>query len=470
MSDRPAPARDHRTAQLAEGDSNLTPRRAAWQDATLEAETRALLEEDARWFLHQSLSTPCLNALESAEGAWVTDMGGRRYLDFHGNSVHQVGFGNRAVIEAIVRQLETLPFSTRRYTNRPAVDLARKLASLAPGDLNRVLFTTSGATANSAALQLARVATGRHKTISMWDAFHGGSLDTISVGGESQFRAGIGPLMPGTEHVPPPDPYRCPFRCRARAGACDLACADYLDYVLEKEGDVAAVIAESVRNAPYIPTPEYWAAVRAACDRHGALLILDEIPHALGRTGAFFTCENFGVVPDILTIGKGLGGGVMPLAAMIARDSLNVAADRALGHFTHEKSPVACAAGLAAIEEIEQRNLVGWARELGAWTLERLRELTGRHPLVGDVRGLGLLMGVELVRDRVTQERAIDETEAVMYAALDRGLNVKTTMGNVINLSPPLIITRDEMEIALGALDGALTVVEVEFGYVPAAR
>jgi len=450
--------------QLAEGDSNQTPRRAAWQAEHLDDETRALLEEDARYFLHQSLSTPCLNALSAAEGAEIIDLQGRRYLDFHGNSVHQVGFGNPAVVAAIKAQLDVLPFSTRRYTNRPAVALARKLAELAPGDLSRVLFTTGGASANSVALQLARVATGRHKTISMWDAFHGGTLDTISIGGEAEFRAGIGPLLPGTEHVPPPDPFRCPFRCRDRVGACDLSCADYVEYVLEKEGDVAAVVAESVRNAPYIPSPEYWKAVRAACDRHGALLILDEIPHALGRTGAFFTCQNFGVVPDILVIGKGLGGGIFPLAAVIAREDLNVAADRALGHFTHEKNPVACAAGLATIEEIERRGLVEHARTLGAWTLERLGELMERHPLVGDVRGLGLLLGVELVRDRGTRERAIEETEAVMYAALSRGLNFKTTMGNVINLSPPLTISREEMERALGILEASIAEVEATFG------
>ncbi len=460
------PARPAAIAQLAEGDSNQTPRRATWQAANLDQETRALLEEDARYFLHQSLSTPCLNALEEADGIWIQDLQGRRYMDFHGNSVQQVGFRNPRVIEAIKRQLDTLPFSTRRYTNRPAVDLARKLASLAPGDLNRVLFTTGGASANSAALQLARVATGRHKTISMWDAFHGGTLDTVSIGGEAQFRSGIGPLLSGTEHVPPPEPYRCPFRCLDRAGACDLSCADYVEYVLEKEGDVAAVVAESVRNAPYIPSPDYWKAVRAACDRHGALLILDEIPHALGRTGTFFTCENFGVVPDILVIGKGLGGGVMPMAALIARDGLNVAADRALGHYTHEKNPVSCAAALAVIEEIEERGLVGWARELGTYTLDRLRELMARHALVGDVRGLGLLLGVELVRDRRTRERAIEETEAAMYAALSRGLNFKTTMGNVINLSPPLTITREEMDRALAILEAAIADVETEFGYV----
>ena len=445
---------------LAEGDSNASPRRAGWQAGHLDEDALTLLAEDARYFLHQSLSTPCLNVLDGAEGAWLTDTSGHHYLDFHGNAVHQVGFGNPRVVAAVISQLQTLPFSPRRYTNRPAIELARKLVELAPGDLSRVLFTTSGATANSAAIQLARVATGRHKTISMWDSFHGGTLDTISIGGEAQFRAGIGPLLAGTEHVPPPEPYRCPFRCLDRTGACDLSCARYLEYVLEKEGDVAAVIAETVRNTPSIPTPEYWQAVRAACDRHGALLILDEVPHALGRTGRFFSVENFGIVPDILVIGKGLGGGIMPLAALIAREGLNVAADRALGHFTHEKNPVACAAGLAVIAEIEERGLVARAAELGAWALAELRALQAHHPLIGDVRGLGLLMGVELVRDRRTREPAIDEADAVMYACLSRGLSLKTTMGNVLHLSAPLIVTRDELGLAIAIIDDSLTEVE----------
>ncbi|HYU50257.1 MAG TPA: aspartate aminotransferase family protein [Candidatus Limnocylindria bacterium] len=451
--------------QLAEGDSNQTSRRTAWQAEHLDEETRELLAEDARWFLHQSLSTPCLNALGSAEGAWIEDVQGRRYLDFHGNSVHHVGFSNPRVLAAIRTQLDQLPFSTRRYTNRPAVELARKLASLAPGDLNRVLFAPGGAEANSMALQLARLATGRHKTISMWDAFHGATLDTASIGGEAQFRAGVGPLLSGADHVPPSDPSHCPFSCLDRAGQCDLACAGYIEYVLEKEGDVAAVFAESVRNTPYIPPAAYWQRVRAACDRHGALLILDEIPHALGRTGAFFTCENFGVVPDILVIGKGLGGGVIPFAALIARDGLNVAGDRAIGHFTHEKNPVAAAAALATIAEIEEGGLVARARELGEYALGRLRDLMATHPLIGDVRGLGLLMGVELVRDRGMRARAVEETEAVMYEALSRGLNFKTTMGNVINLTPPLTISREELDLAVSILDEAIGAVEMEFGY-----
>jgi len=453
------PAENDLSAEKSEGDINLSPLREQWQADILDAETRALLAEDAQYFLHQSLSTPCLNGLRSCEGIWLEDLQGRRYMDFHGNNVHQVGFANPAVIAAIKKQLDELAFCTRRYTNRVAVDLAKKLAEITPGDLTKVLFCPGGTSAIGMALKLARVATGRHKVISMWDAFHGASLDCVSIGGEAIFRAGIGPLLPGCEHVPPADAYRCLWDCSSRGG-CDLKCEAYLEYVLEHERDVAAVIAEPVRSTPYIPPPEYWQAVRRACDRHGTLLIFDEICHGLGRTGRMFTCEHFGVTPDILVIGKGLGGGVMPLAAMIARPGLDVAADRALGHYTHEKSPVACAAALATIAYLEEHNLVEHAKSLGDRTLAALRELMTRHPLIGDVRGIGLLLGIELVKDRQTRERAAEEAEAVMYRALSKGLSFKLTMGNILTLTPPLTITNEEMDQAVGILDECLTEVE----------
>ena len=443
----------------SEGDINISPRRVQWQDSHLDAESRALLEEDARYFLRQSLSTPCLNTMRACGGIYIEDTQGRRYMDFHGNNVHQVGFGNAEVIDAIKRQLDELSFCTRRYTNRTAVDLARKLAEIAPGRLQKSLFCPGGAEAVGIALKLARISTGRHKTISMWDSFHGATLDTISIGGEAVFRQDMGPLLSGTEHVPPADEYRCVFGCASRGG-CDLTCARYIEYILEKEGDIAAVVAEPIRSTPYIPKPEYWQAVRRACDRHGALLIFDEIPHALGRTGRMFTFENFGVVPDMVVIGKGLGGGVLPLAAVIARDDLDVAADRALGHYTHEKNPVLCAAALATIDYIEKHALAAHARELGRYTLERLKEMQQRHPMIGDVRGLGLFLGIELVKDRQTRERASDAAEAVMYAALSRGLSFKTTMGNILTLTPALTISREEMDRALDILEQAIGEVE----------
>ena len=442
----------------SEGDLNVSPRRKAWAKEHIDAETQRWLDMDAKYFLHQSLSTPCLNVLSHCEGINLEDLQGRSFMDFHGNNVHHVGFANRRVIDAVKNQMENLAFCTRRYTNIPAIKLAEKLAQLAPGDLNKVLFAPAGTVAIGMALKLSRMATGRFKTISMWDSFHGASLDAVSVGGEAIFRKDAGPLLTGTEHVPPPDCYRCLWGCEE--GDCTLQCADYIEYVLGKEGDVAAVIAETVRSTSIIPPNGYWKKVRAACDKHGALLILDEIPHCLGRTGRMFTCQHFDVVPDILVIGKGLGGGIFPLAALITREALDITPDRALGHYTHEKNPVACAAALATIECLEEENLLANAENMGNYATNRLRDMMQRHRIIGAVRGLGLLMGIELVKDRQTKVPAGEETEQVMYGALSRGLNFKVTMGNIITLTPPLTIIEPEMDRALDILDRCIAEVE----------
>jgi 4-aminobutyrate aminotransferase len=434
----------------SEGDLNISSSRKSWIESNVDADTQRWLDEDAKYFLHQSLSTPCLNVLSACDGIYIEDLQGRRYMDFHGNSVHQVGFRNRKVINAIKTQLDTLPFCTRRYTNIPAIKLATKLAEIAPGDLKKVLFAPAGTAAISMALKLARVRTGRFKTVSMWDSFHGASLDAISVGGEAIFRDGIGPLLPGTEHVPPPDPVHCPWKCGEE---CTLQCARYVEYVLEKERDVGAVIAETVRSAPYVPPREYWEIIRAACDRFEALLILDEIPNCLGRTGKMFVCEHYGVIPDMLVIGKGLGGGIIPLAALITRGQLDVMPDRALGHYTHEKNPVACAAALATIECLEEERLLENAKSVGEYALKRMKIMMKEHSSIGSVRGLGLLLGLELIESTETQERAVDAAEQVMYSALSKGLSFKVTMGNIITLTPPLTITQAEMDRALDILD-----------------
>ena len=432
-----------------EGDLNDSPLRQNWVTSHVDAATQKILDEDARYFLHQSLSTPCLNVLRSCIQSRLEDWQGRLYLDFHGNAVHQVGFGHERVVQAVIDQLRKLPFCTRRYTNEPAVALARKLAELAPGRLNKVLFAPGGALAMSMSLKLARAATGRFKTISMWDSFHGASLDTISIGGETQFREGIGPLLTGSAHVPPPNPDECPFDC---GQSCTLQCADYLEYVLRKEGDVAAVVAETVRSAPFFPPVEYWQQVRAACDRHGALLILDEIPHALGRTGKMFTCEHYGIEPDMLVIGKGLGGGVFPMAALLAREDLDVGQDHSLGHFTHEKSPVGCTAALATLDVIEEEQLLARATRLGTWALDLLKVLQEEHPLIIRVRGKGMMLGIDLLHS----------AEEVMYRCLAGGLNFKITMGKTLQLMPPLTISREEFILAVRILDRAIGSVESE--------
>jgi 4-aminobutyrate aminotransferase len=284
------------------------------------------------------------------------------------------------------------------------------------------------------------------------------------------FRSGpLGPLLAGSEHVAPFACYRCPYGYPERDGApqlelCRMRCASFIRYVLEKERDVAAVMAEPIRAVPHLPPPGFWQEVRAACDENGALLIFDEIPNGLGKTGRMFACEHVGVVPDILVLGKALGGGVLPVAALLTRPEFDILGDYALGHYTHEKNPVLARAALTTIEVIEDEGLVENAARVGAHALAHLRDLKATHPLIGDVRGIGLLLGIELVWNRTTKAPAIDEADAILYRCLERGLSFKTTFGNILTLSPPLTVTEAEIDQALAILDLAIGEAEREFG------
>jgi 4-aminobutyrate aminotransferase len=374
-------------------------------------------------------------------------------MDFHGNNVHQLGYRNSFIIDRVKTQMDVLPFSPRRYTNEPAISLAARLASLMPGSLNRVLFAPGGTSAVGMALKLARLVTGRHKVISYWDSFHGASLDAISVGGEREFRKGMGPLMPGVERVPPPETYRGIFK-----GDSDLFYAEYLEYVIEKEGDIGAFIAETVRNTDVqLPSQAYWKKVRELCTKHGVLLILDEIPIAFGRTGYMFAFEHYGIEPDIVCLGKGLGAGVIPMAAMVTRDEYNIATDVSLGHYTFEKNPLGSVAALAMFDYIEKNNLLDKVHADELFMREKLQGLQQKFPVIGDVRGRGLLWGVELITDQSTKAKAVKESELVMYECLQNGLSFKVSQGNVLQLSPPLIITREELQSALDILEAALS-------------
>ena len=378
-------------------------------------------------------------------------------MDFHGNSAHHIGYAHPRLVAAIKDQLDQLSFAPRRFANEPAVALAEKLAQISPGDLNKVLFTTGGSDAIEVAIKIARAATGRFKTVSFWDAFHGAGFGASSVGGEATFRSHIaGPLLPGTEHVAPFSCYRCPYN-HPGPDTCGLACAKMVDYVLGREGDVAAVIAEPMRAVPVVPPEGFWKAVRAACNRNGALLIMDEIPTGLGKTGRMFAFEHDEVIPDIVVLGKALGGGILPIAAVLAHNDLDVCGDFAIGHYTHEKNPVTARAALTTIQIIEDEGLVERSAMLGTHALNRLREFASNSPFVGDVRGRGLMIGVEMVENRTTKKEALNLAERVYYRCLEAGLSFKVSAGCVLTLSPPLTISMHDLDRAIGIVEVAIT-------------
>ncbi|WP_025899486.1 (R)-1-hydroxy-2-aminoethylphosphonate ammonia-lyase [Sneathiella glossodoripedis] len=456
-------AASNQTPHQSEGDVNFSKRRQDWAATNIDAESNALLARDAKAFLHQSVSTPCLNTISKAEGAYIYDGQGRRYLDFHGNNVHHIGYGHPKLKEAINRQMNELPFAPRRFTCEPAVALAEKLGEISPGDLSKVLFATGGSDAIEMALKVARAKTGRFKTVSFWDAFHGAGFGASSVGGEQLFRGqAIGPLLPGSEHVAPFACYRCPYGYDVdKNGApdqsvCKTTCANMIRYVLEKEGNVAAVIAEPARAVPYTPPSGFWKMVREACNDAGALLIFDEIPTGLGKTGKMFACDHDEVVPDILVMGKALGGGILPIAAMLCRPELDVLGDYAIGHYTHEKNPVTTQAALTTIEIIDEEKLVENAEKVGTYAINRMKDIKNRFSMVGDVRGRGFLLGMELVTDQETKEPASDAAEEILYHAFDKGLSFKTTMGNVLTFTPPLITTIEQLDFALDVIEEGL--------------
>ncbi len=437
---------------LIEGDVNFSPSRQAWYEVA-DSATLELLKKDEDLFMHQSLSTPCLDVIAAAEGIYLTDTLGKRYMDFHGNNVHQIRHRNPFVIERVKQQMDTLPFCPRRFTNTTAIDFAGKLVSLLPQALNRVLFAPGGTSVVGMALKLARVVTGRHRVVSLSDSFHGASMDAIAVGGENQFKKYMGTLVPETKNIPQPVHYRSVFTPQAD----DTSYADELEKILQQDSQVGAFIAETIRNTDVqIPSRGFWQRVREICDRYGVLLILDEIPIAFGRTGTMFAFEHYGISPDILCLGKGLGGGIIPFAAMVTKDSYNIAGDVSLGHYTHEKSPLGCAAGLALIEYLQSHKLLEKVQADSAFMAEALGELKNKYRLIGDVRGIGLLWGIELVRDRSTKVKAIEEAGRIMYSCLKNGLSFKVSQGNVLQLSPPLTITREELQKALSVLDTAL--------------
>jgi 4-aminobutyrate aminotransferase len=399
---------------------------------------------------------------EEGWGCYVRDVDGNVFLDLSsGMFVLNYGYSHPKLIRAVKQQATKLThFAGTDFYYESQVELAEKLVDLTPGNFaKRVYFGNSGAEAVEAAFKCARWHTRRPRMIAYTGAFHGRTFGAMSLSSVNiVHHRYFSPLVPGVTFMPYPYCYRCPFK-QSYPG-CDFACIDFIRESLEKvvpPEEVAAVIAEPIQGSSgyIIPPPEYYPMLKELCEEHDWLFIADEIQTGLGRTGKMFAMEHWGVVPDIVCVAKALAGGMAPIGATIARAEV-MDWEQGAHASTFGGNLIACAAALAGLDILKKQKLVKRAAMLGALALKRLREIGERSNLVGEVRGKGLLLAVEMVKDKRTKERAIKERNAVVKAALDRGLIVFRGGRSVIRIAPPMIISRGELELGLNILDDAL--------------
>jgi adenosylmethionine-8-amino-7-oxononanoate aminotransferase len=410
-----------------------------------------------------------------ADGVHYWDVNGKRYLDaLSGIYVVSVGHNNRRIIEAIHRQLDTLHFSPPMHgTNPVAVQLANMLAELSPGDLSAVKFQCGGSEVTEAAIKLARQYhrltgnPGKYKILSRYLSWHGSTLGALSASGLKGRKTVNEPMAPGFIHVFPPTCYRCPFG--KTYPHCEITCATLVGDVIEMEDPdtVAAVMVEPIGHTGGIidPPPEYLPILRELADRYNVLLIFDEIITGAGRTGHLFAAETFGVIPDVICTAKGLSGGYAPLSAMICKRSIAdafwgpVAENPGFveGH-TFEGNPISCAAGIAVLREILERDLCGNARRQGEKLRNCFERLAQKHGVIGDIRGKGLLQGIEFVQDLTTKKPFPPEVAfgvRVGRKALEKGLLCRFDP-NWLAFGPALIVTSEQLEEMLDLLDQSL--------------
>ena len=401
-------------------------------------------------------------AVESAQGVTVTDLDGNRFLDCAaGIAVCSTGHCHPRVSQAIQEQASRLLHICAADIYEPVyIGLAERLADLAPGDgAQKVFLANSGAEAVEAALKLARHHTGRSRVLAFLGAFHGRTMGAVSLTASKPiYHGGFGPLVPGITHVPYAYCYRCAYNLEYPS--CNLACVDYIEDVLFARSipaeEVAAIFVEPVQGEGgyIVPPPGWLARLGALCDRYGILLVDDEVQSGMGRTGKMWAIEHWDVEPDIVCAAKALASG-MPLSAMIARDKVMNWPPGAHGS-TFGGNPVCCAAALATLDLIEENGLVANAARVGQQLLANLRDLAPESPLIGDVRGLGLMVAVELVEDKERRVPAKKKADAVVQACFRRGLLLLPCGPSSIRFSPPLIITEAQADTAFSIFAEAL--------------
>lgn len=416
-----------------------------------------------------------------ADGVFYWDVHGKRYLDaLSGIYVASVGHNNRRVIDAVRKQLDILHFSPPMHgTNPVAVQLATLLSQIAPGDLDAVKFQCGGSEVTEAAIKLARQYhkltgnPGKYKVISRYLSWHGSTLGSLSASGLKGRKTVNEPLAPGFLHVFPPTCYRCPFG--KNYPDCGVTCASIVEQVIDMEdpATVAAIMVEPIGHTGGIidPPPEYLPILRDICDRHNVLLIFDEIITGMGRTGQMFAAETFGVTPDVICTGKGMSGGFVPLSAMICRRGIAdafwgpIAQNPGFveGH-TFEGNPVSCAAGIAVIQEILERDLCANARVQGARLRHGFQRLADKYGVIGDIRGKGLFLGMEFVKDMRTKERFPAELAfgvKVGRRALEKGLLCRFDP-HWLAFGPPLVAAAEHIDEMVSVLEESMDEVLAE--------
>jgi 4-aminobutyrate aminotransferase-like enzyme len=403
-------------------------------------------------------------AMARGQGCTLVDEDGNEYIDFiAGIGVGSVGHCHPAYVEALKRQVERLTFGS--FTTETRARFLEVLASLTPPGLSRIQLFSGGAEAVEAALRLAKSATRRYEFVGFWGGFHGKTGGVLGLLGDD-FKQHLGPFMPGLYSSPYANCYRCPLHLRHPE--CGIACAEHLRQVIryQTQGEIAAIIVEPMQGTAgnVVPPEGFLRAVQAIAKEHGALLIADEMLTGFGRTGKMWGCDHEGVVPDVLTVGKGIGGG-FPMSGVISTDELTRA--KPFGNPSGSSSsyggnPLAAAAGLASLEILVKEDLAGNAERVGAAMLARLRALQEKYRFVGDVRGVGLMLGVELVQDRATKALLPKEvTQALYRECLRRGL-VAMCYAPIIRINPPLIIDEAKALEGLAILDEAMGAVARE--------
>jgi len=411
-----------------------------------------ILLDDDRMSVAGTANSPCTMAIRSALGIWVEDETGRRYRDLYGNNCHHIGYRHPHLVQALRDQLDAVPWISRGFTSAVNTAFAAKLATLAGRPDAKVMTERNGADAIEVALSLARASTGRYKTISFYGAYHGRSAGALSVSGSYQHRQGLGPLLPGAIHVPP-------FHRHAGSAPGDTheSCAREslaaMRTVFEYERDIGAVVGETIRNFAYVPPDWYWPEVRKLCDRYGALLILDEIATGLGKTGSLFNFQRFDLRPDMVCIGKSIGGAAMPLSAVVVDPSLDIDPGLNVGYYTNEKNPLGARAGLATLEIIEAERLVENARTLGAHAAIRLEEMRKIHGATATFRTAGLMLAAEFDPDRGGKELA----DLIYRGCVERGVIPMFSPASTVALSVPLVIDQRNLDECIDILGEAIT-------------